>query len=145
MRGTDVNEYRWRFDTCAMSCLLGNVNGKMVQQLLAIHDPGMEDSNGLFNYNFTFIVEPLCKYYCILKGKLMHIFLIMLMLSVRGEIYLVAASDHYTCHFSCHMYHMPICPSYRYIVQCTCIMYAMHGYKKDDMIFIISYTCIFLV
>ena len=33
----------------------------MVQQLLAIHDPGIEDSNGLFNYNLTFIVEPLCK------------------------------------------------------------------------------------
>ena len=32
----------------------------MVQVLLAIHDPGME-VNGLFNYNFTYMKEPLCE------------------------------------------------------------------------------------
>ena len=32
----------------------------MVQVLLAIHDPGME-VNGLFNYSFTFMEEPICE------------------------------------------------------------------------------------
>ena len=32
----------------------------MVQVLLAIHDPGME-VNGLFNYSFTFMEEPVCE------------------------------------------------------------------------------------
>ena len=42
-------------------CLSGEVNGEMVQVLLAIHDPGME-VNGLFNYSFTFMEEPICEF-----------------------------------------------------------------------------------
>ena len=35
-------------------------HGNLVQMLVGIHDPGMEE-NGLFNYHFNFTKQPICE------------------------------------------------------------------------------------